>query len=208
MKTPSESPTREINKRLLLSIHQDGFFDMLAGLIIINFGWVPILDETGIDPGLRQIILLSFYGLSIGIILWLKRRISTPRAGYVKLAKRTTSRISIIMLLVNIALFLIFAGVYVLDIPLWTYFGSYQLSIPLGLIFLVLFSFSGSLLKAVRFHLYGIWVLFSFVGAEHLYLKGMTLHHGIPLAAFVSGGIIFGSGLLFLYNFLRAYPID
>jgi hypothetical protein len=208
MKTPSASPTREINKRLLLSIHQDGFFDMLAGLIIINFGWVPILDETGMNPGVRQVLLLSFYGLSIGIILWLKKRISTPRSGYVKLAKKTTSRLAIIMLLVNITLFLIFAGVYVLDIPLWSYFGSYQLSIPLGLIFLVLFSFSGSLLKAVRFHLYGLLVLLSFIGSEYLYLNGRALHHGIPLAAFVSGGIIFGTGLVFLYRFLRMYRID
>lgn len=208
MKTPSESPTREINKRLLLSIHQDGFFDMLAGLIIINFGWIPVLDASGMNPGVRQVILLSFYGLSIGIILWLKRRISTPRAGYVKLAKKTSSRISVILLIVNIALFVLFGGVYLLDLPLWSYFGSYQLSLPLGLIFMVLFSFSAGLLKAARFYLYGILVLFSFIGSEHLFLKGLAVHHGIPLAAFLSGGIVFLSGCVFLIRFMRMYSAE
>ncbi|MEN8203736.1 MAG: hypothetical protein ABFS28_14155 [Bacteroidota bacterium] len=205
MKSPSGSPTREINKRLLLSIHQDGFFDILAGLIVINFGWVPILDATGLNPGVRQTILLTFYGLSIVIVIWLKRRITVPRSGYVKLAKKTRSRLSIVMLIVNMVLFVIFGGIYLLDIPLWSYFGSYQMSVPLGLIFMVLFSFTGGLLKAVRFYLYGILVLFSFIGSEHLFLVGRAAHHGIPLAAFVSGGIIFLSGCIFLSKFMRRY---
>ena len=208
MSSPSSSPTREINKRLLMSIHQDGFFDMLAGLIVINFGWIPILDATGLSPGVRQIILLGFYGFSVVIILWLKRRVTVPRSGYVQLSKKTTSRLAIVMLIVNIVLFVIFAGVYILDIPLWAYFGSYQLSLPLGLIFMVLLSFSGGLLKAARFYLYGSLVLFSFLGSEHLFLKGQAAHHGIPLAAFFSGGIIFLSGCVFLYRFMKKYSAE
>jgi len=204
----SSSPTREINRRLLMSIHQDGFFDILAGLIVINFGWIPILDSAGLNPGVRQTILLTFYGLSVFIVLWLKRRVTLPRSGYVQLSKKTTSRLSIIMLIVNIVLFLIFGGVYLLDIPLWSYFGSYQLSVPLGLIFMVLFSFSGGLLKAVRFYLYGILVLFSFVGSEHLFLMGRVAHHGIPLAAFISGGVICISGCILLYRFIQRYNVD
>lgn len=204
----SGAPSKEINKRLLLSIHQDGFFDILGGLIIINFGFVPLLDATGMNPGARQTILLSFYGLSVILVLWLKRRITVPRSGYVKLSKKTTSRLSISMLIVNLILFVVFAGVYFLDLPLWAYFGSYQLSVPLGLIFLVIFSFSGGLLKAVRFYLYGVLVLFFFIGAEHLYLKGQVADHGIPLAAFVSGGIIFLTGCIYLWNFLRKYKAE
>jgi hypothetical protein len=208
MKPTVKSPVREVNKRILLSIHQDGLFDILGGLIVVNFGWVPILDATGLNPGVRQLILLSFYALSMVLILWLKRRISTPRAGYVKLTKKTASRLAVIMLIVNMVLFLIFAGVYVLDLPWWAYLGSYQMSIPLGLIFLVLFSFSGSLLKAARFHLYGILVFAAYIGSEHLYVKGVNVHHGITLAAFASGGIILFSGILILLKFIRMYSAD
>ncbi len=51
----STSPTREINKRLLLTLHQDGLLDVLAGLIVITFGFIPILDETSMSPVTKQI---------------------------------------------------------------------------------------------------------------------------------------------------------
>jgi len=54
-----------------MSIHQDGFYDILAGVIVIIFGLIPILDATGLTPGVRQVILLSIYGTSIFFILWL-----------------------------------------------------------------------------------------------------------------------------------------
>ncbi len=48
------SPTRDINRRLLLSLHQDGLLDILAGLIVATFGLIPILDETGMNTGIRR----------------------------------------------------------------------------------------------------------------------------------------------------------
>jgi len=208
MKHAENSPSREVNRRLLISIHQDGFYDILAGLIVMNFGLIPILDATGINPGLRQIILLSIYGLSIVAIIWLKRRVTLPRTGFVQLSKKTTSRISTIMLIVNVVIFLVFAGSYVLDISFWNHFGSYQLSIPLGLIFLIMLSFTGALFKAPRFYLYGILVLGSFVGFEHLFLKGVVADHGIPWACSISGGIMLLSGMVKLYEFFRRYRVD
>ena len=128
-----------------MSIHQDGFYDILAGVIVIIFALIPILDATGLTPGVRQVILLLIYGVSIFFIIWLKRRITLPRTGFVQLSKKTTTRMSVIILIVNIVIFFVFAGVYILDVPLWSHFGSYQLSIPLGLIFLIMLSFTGGL---------------------------------------------------------------
>ena len=207
MNSAINSPSKEINKRLLMSIHQDGFYDILAGLIVIIFALIPILDATGLSPGVRQVILLLMYGISILFILWLKRKITLPRTGFVQLSKKTTTRMSVIMLIVNIVIFLVFAGVYVLDIPLWSHFGSYQLSVPLGLIFLITLSITGGLFKAPRFFLYGILVLLSFIGFEHLFLSGIVAHHGIPWAGFVSGGIIFLSGAVKLHAFIKQYPV-
>jgi len=208
MNSTINSPSKEINKRLLMSIHQDGFYDILAGVIVIIFGLIPILDATGLTPGVRQVILLSIYGTSIFFILWLKRKITLPRTGFVQLSKKTTTRMSVIMLIVNIVIFLLFAGVYVFDVPLWSHFESYQLSVPLGLIFLIMLSFTGGLFRAPRFYLYGIFVLVSFIGFEHLFLKGVVDDHGIPWAAFVSGGIILLSGGVKLYAFFKQYSVD
>lgn len=157
----------------------------------------------------RQIRFLKVRILdSLGLGLTFKRKVTLPRTGFVQLSKKTTSRISLVMLLVNIGVFILFAGVYILRLPLWDYFGSFQLSVPLGLIFLIMFSFSGGLLKAPRFYLYGLLVLIAFMGFEYLFIKGVVAHHGIPWAGFFSGGVIFLSGCINLYIFLRRYQIE
>jgi hypothetical protein len=138
----------------------------------------------------------------------LKRKITLPRTGLVELSRKTTSRPSLILLIVNVVIFLVFAGSYAFDIPIWDLFGAYQLSIPLGLIFLIMFTVSGALLKATRFYIYGILVMITFVLFELLYLKGNAIHHGIPPAGFISGGLIVLSGLTQLRSFLRKYKIE
>jgi len=202
------SPTQEVNKRLLMTLHQDGLFDVLAGFIVLAFGLIPILDETRLNPGLRQIIILLFYGISVLSVLWLKRKVTFPRSGLVILSKKTTSRIWITLLIINVVVFLIFAGAILFTIPIWEYFGSFQLSIPLGLIFLVMLTVTGVMLKAPRFHIYGILVFASFVFFEHLFIRGLVVHHGIPLAAFISGGLIAFSGLVQLFRFINQYNVD
>lgn len=202
------SPTREIQKRLLLTLHQDGLLDILAGSIVANFGLVPILDETGMNPGIRQVIILSIYAAAVVAVLILKRTVTQPRSGYVRLARRTTARISVILLIVNIIIFLVFALAYFLDLAVWEQLGNYQLSVPLGLIFLTMCTFAGALLKAPRFHLYGLMVMASFVGGEHLYSRSLLAHHGLPHAAFVSGGIMVVAGSIMFIKFIRGYSAE
>lgn len=202
------SPTRDMNRKLMLSIHQDGLLDVLAGLIVVTFGLIPILDNSGLNPGIRQVVFLSFYFFEVFAVIWLKRRITLPRTGLVLLLKKKQTKLSLILLLVNVLLFVILAGSYAFQIPIWEVFGSYQLSVPLGLIFLIMFTVSGALLKAPRFYLYGILVMVTFVLFEHLYNLGVVKEHGIPAAGFISGGLIVGSGLLILVGFIRKYKID
>ena len=174
----------------------------------MTFGLIPLLDGTGLNPGVRQAIILSLYFAGVFLVIKLKRRVTHPRSGYVELSKKTTSRLSLILLIINVVIFLIFAGAYIFNIPLWDIFGSYRLSIPLGLIFLIMFAVSGGLIKSYRFHLYGVLVFISFVLFEHLFLNGHVADHGIPLAAFFSGGIIILSGFLHFIFFVKKYQLE
>jgi hypothetical protein len=202
MEKPSTSD--QINHRLMLTIHQDGLIDILAGLIIATFGMIPILDATGLNPGVRQVIFLSCYMVEVAGLLWIKRVITLPRTGMVILSRRTTTRLSVTMLIINCLIFLVFAGTYVLKLPVRDFLGSYQLSVSLGFIFFVLFSATGLLLKALRYYL----ALGSFLFAEYLFLHGKAAEHGIPLASFFSGGVIVFSGILLLIRFLKLYRIE
>ena len=69
-------------------------------------------------------------------------------------------------------------------------------------------SVTGASLKALRFHVDGIIIFASFVVFEHLYLLGFVSNHGIPLAGFISGGVIVLSGLIILRRFIRIYKVE
>lgn len=202
------SPTKHINRRLLLALHQDGLLDILAGLIVITFCIIPLLDESGMGAGLRQVIFLSLYGIELGIVLMLKRRITFPRAGLVHITRSRRRKISLILLILNLGLFSFFVANYIFDFSFAELLGPYQLSILLGLAFMLLLSVSGIMIRAPRFLLFGILVFLSFVGSEYLFLGGKTPHHGIPLAGFVSGGVMVLTGLFLLMSFIRKYKPD
>lgn len=192
----------------MLTIHQDGLLDILAGLIIATFGTIPLLDGTGMNPGVRSVIFLLAYMLEVIVILWLKRVITLPRTGLVKLTRKTTSTLALSLLIVNILLFLIFAGSYTFRIPLWNLFGSYQLSLPLGLAFMIPLTAAGVLLKAYRFSLYGLLLLTFYMAGEHLFLRGVFRDHGIPVASFLCGGLIAVTGIFLLTRFIRRYRVE
>lgn len=202
------SPTRDINKRLLLSIHQDGLLDILAGLIVITFGIIPLLDASGLGAGLRQVIFLSLYGIEVFGIMMLKKKISTPRLGMVIISRNKSRKYSLIMLMINLSLFLFFVASYLFDLNILDLLGQYQLSIMLGLIFMLLLSVSGAMLRAPRYAIYGLIIFICFVGSEHLFLEAKTAHHGIPLAALISGGLMVLSGSYLLMRFIQDYRID
>ncbi|MGW8316977.1 MAG: hypothetical protein ACWGNV_15375 [Bacteroidales bacterium] len=200
-----QTPSREIRRRLMLSIHQDGLLDILAGLIIATFGTIPLLDASGMNPGVRSVIFLSCYLLEVVVILWLKQVITLPRTGLVKLTRKTASKLAVTLLIINIILFLVFAGSYLFKIRPWDLFGSYRLSIMLGLAFMVPLTAAGLLLNAYRFTLYGLLVLAVYMAGEYLYFKEVLGDHGIPAASFISGGTIVLTGGIYLYRFIHTY---
>ena len=202
------SPTRHINKRLLLTLHQDGLLDILAGLIVITFGIIPLLDESGLGAGWRQVIFLSLYGIEVFGFLTLKKRICTPRIGMVILSRKKRRKLSLILLAFNLALFFFFIASYIFDLKIAEHLGKYQLSMMLGLTFMILLSVSGAMLNAGRFAVYGVIVFISFVGSEHLFLENRILHHGIPLATLISGGLMVLYGTYLLRRYIREYKIE
>jgi hypothetical protein len=112
------------------------------------------------------------------------------------------------MLVVNLLIFILFLTLYLLDLQAGKLFGSFQLSVPLGLVFMIMFTMTGALLKAGRFYLYGFLVLGSFIFWEYLFTRGLAVHHGLPGGAFSSGGIIVMTGAIYLYRFVKTYRID
>jgi len=204
--TAQPSVKKQMDRRLLMSLHQDGLLDVLAGAIVGIFGLIPILDATGMSPLWRQVIYLSVYALIIVLVLLAKQRLILPRAGSVRLKSSKRKGMAMVLLALNMLVFFFFVMSYFFELRLWSHMENFRLSLSLGGVFLLMYSSAAWLLRAPRFALYSLLTFALFVWAEFLYFKGYTAHHGIPLAAFSSGGLMCLTGGYYLAVFLKKHP--
>jgi len=203
----NQSVSSEVRRQLMLRTSEDGTFDMLAGLILITFGFVPILDNVGLQPGFRQIILFGFYIIEIFGIVILKRAVVWPRTGYFELTKKHKSRIGIILLAINIVLFLGIVGLLLLRRD-QDYIIKYTLSLSLGTLFLVMLSAVAAIFRSYRFYIYALMVPALMIFSEYLYHRDLLREFGLPFSANLSGSIMVITGIVLLIRFLKKYPKD
>lgn len=200
MTNPSVS--QHIRKRLMLNFHRDGLIDILGGMIVVTFGTVPLLDETGMHPGIRQMLLFAMFGAEAGLFLLLKRVITQPRAGRIRLLKQQARRIWVSLLVLNLFLLVFVLAGSLTSLPILGFAAEYQLSVSLGLIFLGMFTMVAAILRVNRFYLYGILVITSFMWMEHLFFRGALSHHGIPAACLITGATMSATGGILLARFI------
>jgi len=196
---------KEIEKKAWTSYFQDGLWDILLGLILLNFGIAPFIEEiTGVNYLVGYIIILFLAEI---IFFAGKKYITIPRMGKVKFSNiRRTKRLKVsIVLGISVLLgFIIFLLTVTKNIPVIS-------EIPLGaLVFginaIIVFSAMAYLLDFPRLYLYGIFFAASIVLVEFSYnYVGANYDNLIGFGLF--GGIITIIGLAYLYRFLKKYPL-
>jgi len=98
---------KKIEKKAWKSYHQDGLWDIFLGLILLNFGIAPILEEiTGITYLLSYIIIL---GVAFIIFHGGKKYITIPRLGRAgfSTARKSKTKKSSLVLVISVLLGLI-----------------------------------------------------------------------------------------------------
>lgn len=204
----NQSVAKEIRRQLMLRTSEEGTFDILAGLILLTFGFLPVLDNAGLHPGIGQVLLFGFYMLEIFGIIILKRTIVWPRTGYFELIQKHKSGIGITLLVVNIILFLGIIGFQIFAREWFSATMQYSLSLALGTLFLVMLSAVGAIFGSYRFYIYALVVPAVMIISEYLYHRDLLREHGLPFAAILSGSVMIITGLVLLLRFLKKYPVD
>jgi uncharacterized membrane protein len=151
---PEKINLKKIEKKAWKSYHQDGLWDILLGLILLNFGIAPILEDiTGTTYLLSYIIILVaafliFYGG--------KKYITTPRlgrAGFSIERKSKTKKTSIVLtisVILGLIVFMI-AATDILPIISNIHFGA----LAFGINAIIVFSLMAYYLDFNRLYLYG-----------------------------------------------------
>ncbi|MFC2038446.1 hypothetical protein ACFLUG_01560 [Chloroflexota bacterium] len=181
---------QDIQKKVYMSYFKDGWWDILLGLFLVSWGVVFITDFTW----LPTIVFITMFSIT-----WpLKRLVTYPRIGYVKLTeeKKQVSKLLILgsgtFLLGLIAFFLFDGG----SNTAWI--DQYFMMLFAGMI-AVIICFLAYWWKAVKWYLYAA-----------ILMASVSLHQwlDVPLAAsfLVPGTIIVMVGIYYLVSFLRKYP--
>ena len=208
--TPSLSEVHKRTVRLLS--YEDGLWDLLLGVVFLMLAIYP-LTRARLGPAWNLALFVGLLLLATAIFTALRRRISTPRLGYVR--ARVTPEKKLI-LAVTIALVGLTAGLVILTLvnPAWLggpapavaldNVWSYQVEILVLLALIVLFSAMGYRFGVPRLYLYG-WLLGGANLASVILYRGAPEGFNWPLAT--AAGIILLIGATLLVRMLRKYPV-
>jgi len=187
-----EISLKEIQRKVYMSLFEDGLWDIFLGLFILGWG-LAILTEAAYLPG------LSFIG--IYFVMWgVKKWLTYPRIGYVRFSATSRRRITARFLILGVGVLLVGVMAAVLwgigTRPQWL--ADYFPLIFNGILAAIV-CFVAYWARVNRFYLYAALI---FLGAVfHLWL-GIRWEFGFIGA----GGIIVLIGLVILIIFLRKYP--
>jgi len=187
-----EISLKEIQRKVYMSLFQDGLWDIFLGLFILGWG-LAILTEAVYLPG------VTFIG--IYFVIWgVKKWLTYPRIGYVRFSVTSRRRITARFLILGVVVLLV--GVMAAVVwgigtrPQWL--ADYFPLIFNGILAAIV-CFVAYWARVNRFYLYAALI---FLGAVfHLWL-GIRWEFGFIGA----GGIIVLIGLVILIIFLRKYP--
>ena len=182
---------KKLEKRAFMTFFQDGLWDICLGLFIMGWGIGILTDMAFLIGGWFIVIYLAVLGI--------KKWLTYPRIGYVKLNKREVKmKLQLTILLGVVMLLGVFiTGIFALDTrPQWLsdYFPMF-FSGMLALIVIVISLWVG----AYRFILYAVFILGA--GAIHQWLDLEWSYTYIG-----AGSVIILIGLSILISFLRKYP--
>ena len=181
---------KHIKRKVYMSYFQDVLWDILLGIFLIAWGLMVTYDFVAVMGG----IWVAVYFLVLG----LKRLITYPRAGYIKIPEARKQQIRMVIL--GTVVFL--AGVAMIPIfvidsrPEW--FSEYFM-LMLGAMFALVVVFLASWWQVKWWYAYAAIILLAFMSHQWLDTE-------LNLSFFIPGGIAVIYGFILLVLFLRRYP--
>jgi len=185
-----DADLKKIQRKVYISYFQDGLWDILLGVFLVGWGLMIIFDFVAVMGG----VWVAFYFIVLGLKKWL----TYPRAGYIKITEARRQQMRMVIL--GVVLFLLGLSVFALfsvaTRPAWL---SEYFMLLFGTMMAVVIAMLGYWWKVTRWYAYA--VLLFLAAASHQWLDvPLNLTFTVP------GGVIVLCGLVLLVRFLRRYP--
>ena len=198
----SQTNLKEFERKLFRETIRDGIIDIMIGCVLLMFVIAPLLSSTLGDFGASAIFLPFWMVIFVGLRAFRKAFI-LPRIGKVEYSpyrKKRLKNINLVILVFNLAAF---------GLGLLAFFNilKFQGWIPFSILLLLGFSLAGYMIESPRLYLYGILAALAPLIGEYLYKNHGFSHHGFPVTFGVLSGGFIVTGLVFMLNIFRRYPL-
>ncbi|MCW4034626.1 MAG: hypothetical protein NWF03_04610 [Candidatus Bathyarchaeota archaeon] len=186
---------KQIERKAYTSYHEDGILEITVAVVVFTFAIMMMIDMPWLG-GIAGALAVSFYA---GI----KKLVTIPRIGYVRLPVQRAQKITAIALVLGIVAMV--AGMFAFvqttssGVPDWLLFLIDYYMITIGVAVAVLFLLGAYAFKTTRMYAYALLTATMFVGG---YFLTYPLYY--YLAAL--GTIILAAGLFMLARFINKYP--
>jgi len=205
---PENIDLKTIEKNILKTAHQHGFFDMLIGFVVTGMAFGPFFREGLPSPYkyfLWPLILVIIAELLLFIII---KFVIQPRTGIVKPGPSLKSMRKKLFIVISIqfVIQLIFIILLVIGNGSGIQVEGIMFILIIGLFIIPLFTILAYLMKYPRLYLIGMLIWLAVFINELLY---DLIDYRIRwlLSYGIIGGIIFLIGLVIFIRFLKKYPL-
>ena len=206
----SDINLKDLEKKAWMSTHEDGFADIIIGMLLVFFAVMPFIDEL-IGRWYILIMVLCPCLFSSLLIYFGKRNITAPRIGFAKFgaerkaAQKKSVKLSVLSLIVLVTLVSLTALDKFTDVFGVTISGfKVPLTIAVGVV--VLMSVKARLLGIPRLKIYGFVIGFGIIAVEILRLIVADPWHYM-IAFGIPGVCILFYGIRMLVIFMHTYPL-